>query len=45
MPYCAGYVCGYELIKYYLQKSGKNIYETTIMNTEDILRETEEFWK
>lgn len=45
MPYCAGYVCGYELIKYYLQKSGKNIYEATIMNTEDILRETEEFWK
>lgn len=44
IPYCAGYACGYELIKYYLKKTGKSIYEATITPTEDILRETEEFW-
>lgn len=45
MPYCAGYACGYELIKYYLKKTGKNIYEATIMPTKEILKEIEEFWK
>lgn len=45
VPYCAGYVCGYELVKYYLKKSGKNIYEATIMPTSEILKETEDFWK
>ncbi|GAA0702254.1 DUF2268 domain-containing protein [Paraclostridium ghonii] len=44
IPYCAGYSCGYELIKYYLEKTGKNIYEATITPTEEILKETEEFW-
>lgn len=44
VPYCAGYACGYALIKYYLNKTGKSIYEATIMSTEDILKETEEFW-
>lgn len=44
VPYCAGYACGYALIKYYLNKTGKSIYEATILSTEDILRETEEFW-
>lgn len=45
MPYCAGYACGYQLIKYYLEKTGKNIYEATITSTEAILKETEAFWK
>lgn len=44
VPYCAGYACGYALVKYYLEKTGKSIYEATITPTEDILRETEEFW-
>lgn len=44
VPYCAGYACGYNLIKYYLKKSGKSIYEATIMKTDEILKETEEFW-
>lgn len=44
MPYCGGYACGYELIKYYLEKTGKNIYEATITSTKEILRETEDFW-
>lgn len=44
MPYCAGYECGYELIKYYLKKTGKTIFEATITKTSDILKDTEEFW-
>lgn len=44
MPYCAGYACGYELIKYYLKKTGKTIFEATIIPTADILKEVEEFW-
>ncbi|EPY6431011.1 DUF2268 domain-containing protein [Clostridium sporogenes] len=45
MPYCAGYACGSQLIKYYLKKTGKTIFEATITPTADILKETEEFWK
>ncbi|WP_050607330.1 DUF2268 domain-containing protein [Clostridium niameyense] len=45
MPYCAGYACGYALIKYYLKKTGKTIFEATITPTESILKETEDFWK
>jgi len=45
IPYCGGYACGYHLIKYYLNKTGKNIYEATVTSTEEILKETEDFWK
>ncbi len=45
MPYCAGYACGYHLIQYYLKKTGQDIYQATITRTEDILRESEDFWK
>jgi uncharacterized protein YjaZ len=44
MPYCAGYACGYQLIKHYLKKTGKTIFEATITPTADILKETEDFW-
>ena len=44
MPYCAGYACGYYLIKHYLKKTGKTIFEATITPTVDILKETEDFW-
>ncbi|MDD6796566.1 MAG: DUF2268 domain-containing protein [Clostridiaceae bacterium] len=44
MPYCAGYACGYDLIKYYLKKTGKSIFEATITSTEDIIKEIKEFW-
>ncbi len=44
MPYCAGYACGYYLIKHYLRKTGKNIYQATIISTEEILKESEDFW-
>lgn len=45
MPYCSGYACGYALIKHYLKKTGKTIFEATITPTNDILKETEDFWK
>ncbi len=45
MPYCGGYACGYALIQAYLKKTGKTIYEATITSTEEILKETEEFWQ
>ena len=44
MHYCAGYACGYALIRHFLEKTGKNLYEATILPTEDILKETEDFW-
>lgn len=44
LPYCAGYACGYYLIKYYLKKSGKSIVEATLTPSQEILNETEGFW-
>lgn len=44
LPYCAGYACGYYLIKYYLKKTGKSIVEATLTSSQEILNETEEFW-
>jgi len=44
MPYCAGYACGYQLIRHYLKKTGKTIFEATIIPTAEILKETEDFW-
>ena len=44
MPYCAGYACGYALIRHYLKKTGRNIYEATLLPTGDILADTEDFW-
>ena len=44
MPYCAGYACGYALIKHYLKKTNKNIFEATVTSTEEILKETGDFW-
>lgn len=44
LPYCAGYACGYHLIKYYLKKTGKSIVEATLTPAEQILKEVEDFW-
>lgn len=44
MPYAAGYACGYYLIKYYLKKTGKNIFEATIIPANLILDEIKGFW-
>lgn len=44
LPYCAGYACGYHLIKYYLNKTGKSIVEATLTPSEEILRDAQAFW-
>lgn len=45
MPYCAGYACGYHMVKYYLEKTGKNIIEATILPAEEIIKEIDGFWE
>jgi uncharacterized protein YjaZ len=44
LPYCAGYACGYHLIKHYLKKTGKSIVEATILPASEILNAVEDFW-
>jgi len=44
LPYCAGYACGYYMIKYYLKKTGKSIVEATLTPASEILKEIEGFW-
>lgn len=44
LPYCAGYACGYHMIKHYLKKTGRTIIEATLTPAEEILREIEDFW-
>jgi len=44
LPYCAGYACGYYLVKYYLNKTGKSITEATLIPAQEILNETQDFW-
>mgnify|MGYP001157705408 FL=1 len=44
LPYCAGYACGYHLVKYYLRKTGKSIVEATLLPASEILKTVEDFW-
>lgn len=44
LPYCAGYACGYHLIKHYLKKTGKDIVEATLLPANEILDAAEDFW-
>jgi len=44
LPYCAGYACGYHLVKHYLKKTGKSIVEATILPANEILEAAEDFW-
>jgi len=44
LPYCAGYACGYHLIKYYLKKTGKSIVEATVLPASEILNTVGAFW-
>lgn len=44
LPFCAGYACGYYMIKHYLKKTGKTVIEATLTPTEEILNEAESFW-
>ena len=45
LPFCAGYACGYYMIKYYLNKTGKSIIEATLMPYEEIKKELSGFWR
>ncbi|MEG2533129.1 MAG: DUF2268 domain-containing protein [Gordonibacter sp.] len=45
MPYCAGYACGYYLVKHYLEKTGKGIVEATLLPADEILEASEDFWR
>lgn len=45
LPYCAGYACGYHLVKYYLHKTGKSIVEATLTPSKEILEEAQGFWE
>ena len=45
LPFCAGYACGYHMIKYYLKKTGKSIIEATLMPYEEIKKELAGFWE
>lgn len=45
LPFCAGYACGYYMIKYFLQKSGKSIVEATLMPYNEIKKEISDFWE
>jgi len=44
LPYCAGYACGYYMIKHYLKKTGKSIEEATLTPASEILKIIEDFW-
>ncbi|SHJ94453.1 Uncharacterized protein YjaZ [Clostridium cavendishii DSM 21758] len=44
LPYCAGYACGYYMIKHYLQKTGKSIEEATLIPASEIMKEMDDFW-
>ncbi|MEY8265612.1 DUF2268 domain-containing protein [Lachnospiraceae bacterium 64-25] len=44
LPYCAGYACGYHLVKHYLKKTGKSVIEATLLPAKEILEAAEDFW-
>ena len=44
LPYCAGYACGYHLIRHFLKKTDISITAATILPARDILKATEDFW-
>lgn len=43
-PYCAGYACGYHLVGHYLEKTGKSVFDATLLPAEEILSASEDFW-
>ena len=45
LPYCAGYACGYYLIRHYLKKTGKDIVEATLTPTTEIMNAVTDFWE
>ncbi len=45
MPYCAGYACGYHMVRHYLEKTKNSIVEATILPAAEILNEIVDFWE
>ncbi|WP_455538014.1 DUF2268 domain-containing putative Zn-dependent protease [Terrisporobacter sp.] len=45
LPFCAGYSCGYYMIKYFLEKTGKSIIEASLMPYAEIKKDLYGFWK
>jgi uncharacterized protein YjaZ len=44
LPFCAGYACGYYMVKYYLEKTGEDIASATVKPAEEIMGKIEDFW-
>ncbi|WP_139652881.1 DUF2268 domain-containing protein [Raoultibacter phocaeensis] len=44
LPYCAGYACGYHLVKQFLIETGTDIADATVLPASDILEATKSFW-
>lgn len=44
LPFCAGYACGYYIIKHFLKKTGKSIVEASILPYDEIKKELTDFW-
>lgn len=45
VPYCAGYACGYHLVRRFLNKTGTDISDATLLPAADILNATCDFWE
>lgn len=45
LPYCAGYACGYHMVRHYLEKTGISIVDATILPADEILANVEDFWE
>ena len=47
LPYCAGYACGYHLVKRFLDETGMDVADATLLPAEDLLEEVRKsgFWE
>lgn len=45
LPYCAGYACGFHMVKYYLEKTGEDIATATVKPASEILDQIPEFFE
>ncbi len=45
LPYCAGYACGYHLVRCFLDETGTDIADATIMPAQRILEGAKGFWE
>lgn len=45
LPYCAGYACGYYMIRDYLRKTRRSIVEATLTSADEIMKELGDFWE